>query len=147
MTDDHIEAIDSTVQKTYHWLNDLADELGGIGRRRSYQVLRGVLHALRDRLTVDECAHLGAQLPMLVRGIYYEAWDPSHKPDKFGAEEFLARVRREAFLEDDIDGEIAARAVVRTLATHIEVGEVDQALQMLPRDIRRILVGERQAQA
>jgi uncharacterized protein (DUF2267 family) len=31
-----------------------------------------VLHALRDRLTVEEASDLAAQLPMLIRGLYYE---------------------------------------------------------------------------
>ena len=144
--DDRIEAIDSTVQKTYRWLHDLGAELGGLGRRRSYQILRAVLHPLRDRLTVDEVAHLGAQLPMLIRGIYYESWDPSHKPEKLSAEEFLARVRKEAVLNGHLQAEDAARAVVHVLYTHIGRGEVDQVLDMLPRDIKRVLAGERQAQ-
>ena len=143
--DDRIEAIDTTVQKTYAWLHDLDDELGGIGRHRSYQVLRAVLHTLRDRLVVDEAAQLGAQLPMLVRGFYYEGWDPSHKPEKMSAEEFLARVRREAMLDGDAGAEAAVRAVVELLSTHIGRGEVEQVLDMLPRDIRRVAVGERQA--
>ncbi|HEY5940705.1 MAG TPA: non-homologous end-joining DNA ligase [Gemmatimonadales bacterium] len=32
---------------------------------------------LRDRLTVEETAHPGAQLPMLIRGSYYAGWEPS----------------------------------------------------------------------
>jgi uncharacterized protein (DUF2267 family) len=45
-------------------------------RNQSYAALGAVLHALRDRLTVEETAQLGAQLPMLVRGIFYAEWDP-----------------------------------------------------------------------
>jgi uncharacterized protein (DUF2267 family) len=145
--DDRIEVIDTTVQKTYRWLHELSDELDGIGRRRAYHVLRGVLHTLRDRLLVDEAAHLGAQLPLLIRGIYYESWDPSHKPEKLTVEEFLARVRTEAMLEPDIQPEDASRAVVRLLYAHIAPGEVDQALDMLPRDIRRAIAVEHQAHA
>jgi uncharacterized protein (DUF2267 family) len=126
-------------------LHDLGAELGGLGRRRSYQVLRGVLHTLRDRLIVDEVAHLGAQLPMLIRGIYYESWDPSHKPEKLSVEDFLARVRKEAMLDGDVRAEDAARAVVHVLYTHIGHGEVDQVLDMLPRDIKRVVAGEHQA--
>ena len=30
--------------------------------------------------TVNEVAALGVQLPMLVRGFYYEGWKPADKP-------------------------------------------------------------------
>jgi uncharacterized protein (DUF2267 family) len=138
---DHIDAIDTTVQKTYTWLRELCAELGVESRRKSYQVLRGVLHALRDRLTVDEAAHLGAQLPMLVRGIFYEAWDPSHKPDKMSADEFLARIQREALLSDPESAREAARAVMQLLYRHIAAGEMDDVVGALPKDIREMLLG------
>jgi uncharacterized protein (DUF2267 family) len=141
---DRVDTIETTVQKTYVWLRDLAEDLGGVPRRRAYQVLRGVLHALRDRVPVDETAHLGAQLPMLVRGIFYEAWDPSNKPEKMSPEEFVARVQREALVETASEAEEAARAVVRLLYTHIAHGEVDQVLNALPREIHRVLAGEHQ---
>jgi uncharacterized protein (DUF2267 family) len=64
-----LAVFDETVQKTNTWLKEIALDLGA-DRRRAYQVLRAVLHCLRDRLTVGEAAQLGDQLPMLVRGIY-----------------------------------------------------------------------------
>src|ERR1700716_1763239 len=91
---DDVDVIDTTVQKTYRWIDEISEELGSIGRREAYRDLRAFLQTLRDRLTVDQAAELGSQLPMLVRGIYYEAWDPSRVPLKMKAEEFV-----ETFIE------------------------------------------------
>src|ERR671934_238634 len=82
---DHVEAFDTTLEKTDAWLNELSDELGTANRHQAYEVLRAFLHALRDRLPVESAAKLGAQLPMLVRGFYYEGWNPTHTPDKMDA--------------------------------------------------------------
>ena len=77
-----IRAFDSTIQTTNVWLNDLVDRLGWQDKQRAYHALTAGLHALRDRLPVNEAVALGAQLPMLVRGFYYEGWHPHDKPTK-----------------------------------------------------------------
>jgi uncharacterized protein (DUF2267 family) len=79
-----LEIFDTTLQKTHVWLNDVMHKLGWQDERpRAYLALRTVLHALRDRLPVEEATHLGAQLPMLIRGFYYENY-PSISPSRSG---------------------------------------------------------------
>src|ERR1044072_8696714 len=80
-----------SVEKAHIWLNEMADELGTDDRQEAYRVLRAYLHALRDRLPVNEAAQLAAQLPELIRGIYYEGWNPSKTPVRYRG---LARPRR-----------------------------------------------------
>ena len=76
MTTMHLDVIDRSVEKTHIWLNDLAEELASEDGHHAYRVLRAFLHALRDHLSVNEAAALAAQLPIFVRGVFYEGWDP-----------------------------------------------------------------------
>jgi uncharacterized protein (DUF2267 family) len=139
MSDTGIAAFDSTVQTTNIWLSDLLDRLGWQDRQRAYHALRAVLHALRDRLTVDQAAALGAQLPMLVRGFYYEGWHPAGKPlRERKKEEFLAHVAA-AFRDDpDVNPEEVARAVFQVIAQHVSPGEVKHLKITLPDAIRSL---------
>ena len=135
-----LSAFDSTVQTTHEWLNELTGLLGcPDDPHRAYLALRVVLHALRDRLSVDEAAALGAQLPMLVRGFYYEGWHPHGKPIKERKrEEFLAHIH-EAFRQDpDVDPAQITRAVFQVLADHVTSGEIEKVKKTLPSEIRSL---------
>jgi uncharacterized protein (DUF2267 family) len=137
--DDKPDAIDTTVQKTYQWIDEVSEELGGVGRREAYRDLRAFLQTVRDRLTVDEVAELGAQLPMLIRGIYYEAWDPSRAPIKMKAEEFVATFIRRAVLPAGREPIPALQTAARVLRRHVTEGETQDVLGMLPVELRRML--------
>ena len=75
-----ISAFESTVHSTNVWLHDLMDLMGWQDKHRAYHALRVVLHALRDRLPVDQAAAFGAQLPMLVRGFFGRIWTSQSMP-------------------------------------------------------------------
>ena len=136
-----LAAIDSSIQTTNIWLNDLMERLGWRDRHRAYHALREVLHALRDRLPVNEAAKLGAQLPMLVRGFYYEGWHPADKPLKERKkEEFLGHIYN-AFRDDfAVDCEQVARGVFQVLSKHVSAGEIHGVKQALPHEIRELWV-------
>lgn len=135
-----LDVFDSTLQKTNTWLRQILDELGSEDRHFAYSALRVTLHALRDRLTVDDAAHLGAQLPMLVRGLYYEGWHPSGKPQKTDLGEFLLIIRGHVGRGlGDPDPRVVARAVFRVLALHITPGEMEKLKHCLPADLRELL--------
>ena len=144
MTIDAVEAIDTTVHKTNEWLRDIAAELGTSNRRHAYLALRGTLHAVRDFLPLDESAQLSAQLPMLVRGIYFEGWNPSDTPEEDRSlESFLRRTEhalaRALGNEDEtIDSAQATRAVLSVLSSRVSAGEIDQVRHVLPEKIRAL---------
>ena len=132
-----LDVFDRTVHVTNNWLNDLMQALGWQDRHKAYAALRATLHALRDRLTVEEVAQLGAQLPMLIRGFYYEGWDPTGKPLRARhKEEFLAQIERQFRGDERIDPEKVARAVFAVLENRISEGEIEDVKQVLPAEIR-----------
>ncbi|BCB77635.1 DUF2267 domain-containing protein [Phytohabitans flavus] len=125
-----------TIEKTDVLLKDIESELGLPKERRdlSYKAMRAVLHALRDRLGVEESAQLAAQLPTLVRGAYYEGWQPETVPVKMSREEWLQRVYVECPLDVKGGTPRLVQAVLGSLSRHVTRGEWDDVRASLPDD-------------
>lgn len=141
MQSNTLTAFDSTLQKTFVWLKDIKQELGwdDSDHERAYKALRAVLHALRDRMTVAEICDFAAQLPMLVRGLYYEGWDSARTPvaDR-KAEEFIKHVADRFENDITVNPEETTRAVLRVIAKHVTAGEVDDVKGVMPKPIRAL---------
>jgi uncharacterized protein (DUF2267 family) len=134
-----VPVLDKTLQKANQWLRALQIAMGCQERQTAYVALRAVLHATRDRIPPNEAADLAAQLPMLIRGLFYEGWHPANKPLKYRhRKQFLAQVAKEApaLKEDEI--EAAVTAVFGRLASELGPGETDQVRALLPAEIREL---------
>lgn len=136
-----LQTFDKTIHETNVWLKDMMDELGIEDRHQAYRILKGVLHVVRDRLTVTETQQLAAQLPMLVRGFYYEGWRPSDSPTRpRHKEEFLERVEKE--LEDlqnrgaQLNIEAVTAAGLKVIEKHVTWGEVQHVIQQMPKALK-----------
>ena len=132
-----LESIDHTVQLTHIWINDLDARLGWNDKHRSYRLLRTVLQTLRDWLRAEEAAGLGAQLPELLRGVYYEHWRPATTPVKKRSKvDFIARIDNAFRAEPIVATSDAVSAVFALLSDKITAGEIKQVHHALPADIR-----------
>jgi len=115
-----LEAIDLTIEQTHRWIDELMEEADWQDRRQAFLALRAVLQAIRDRLSLDEAITFGAELPLLVRGIFFEGWRAGHERRIFTRREFLRAVsRRLTSAGQRGDPEKATRAVVRVLARNL----------------------------
>ncbi|KMQ51533.1 hypothetical protein CHISP_1541 [Chitinispirillum alkaliphilum] len=139
MTMTGLESFDTSVQKANIWLKEIMEELNIDSRRRAYGVLRAVLHTLRDRLTIDEAADLGAQLPMLVRGIYYDEWRPSKNPIKDRhMEDFLNRIKHNYRGDGELETDQMTKAVFKVLKHKITEGEIEDITGMMPKELQEL---------
>lgn len=140
MIDDSPTVLDRTFHETHEWLNALADEIGG-DRTQAYHALRSGLHALRDRMTPDEAVHLGQQLPLLIRGIYFEDWQPSTTPHKTRTREAYLGAVADALAQDGatLAPEAAAQGVFALLKQRVDAGELGHVAAQLPGEVTEMM--------
>jgi uncharacterized protein (DUF2267 family) len=127
-----IKALENSLQKTKSWIKDIGQILNR-DDPHCYHALRAVLHALRDRLTVTEANDLASQLPLVLRGIYFENWRPECTPlHERSKEQFLQHIV-DAFPRDSsVDPEETVRAVFRVIASRVSEGEINDVKGNLP---------------
>ncbi|MEU7929501.1 DUF2267 domain-containing protein [Micromonospora sp. NPDC049801] len=141
MPDAMISAFESSLDKTNLILKDIEDAYGWPKERRnqSYAALRTVLHLLRDRLAVGESVEFAQQLPVLVRGIYFDGWNPSDVPIKLNRDDFLYEVRQGFPYDAEGGAERVTQVVLDTLRRHVTQGEWQDVKDTMPKDLAMML--------
>jgi len=136
-TTHHPSIVERSAEAAHVWYRDVAAELGTEDLHYAARALRAVLHALRDRLTVEETAQFASQLPTLIRGIYYEQWRPGAQRDRpHDIDVFLEHIAREGRMAGETEASHAVSAVSRVLAKHVSEGELQDVLAVLPAKLR-----------
>jgi uncharacterized protein (DUF2267 family) len=112
---------------------------GKKSRRRHAWLYARRLHALRDRLTIEEAVHLGAQLTILIRGIYYDGWKFTGKPLKERHKsKFLDHIAAVFRDDETVDPERVMRAVLKIIARNISPGETESVKHLLPKTLQEL---------
>jgi uncharacterized protein (DUF2267 family) len=131
-----LDVFDSSIQRTNAWLKELMQELNWSDHRKTYLSFRSVLHALRDHMAVNDAVRFGQALPMLIRGVYFDSWDPRDKPLSVRTRTDFLSVLSSYMLRDDdsakANAEIVARAVFRLLNRKVVEGEIEDVQYLLP---------------
>lgn len=138
MSSTGVNSLDRAIDKASAWLADIDAGFATDDRQLAYRVLRAWLHCLRDRLSVEVAAHFAAQLPELLRGVFFDGWNPSRVPQKYDRAGYVTRFAREARVRDS-DVAKAAGIVTTVARQHMSAGVVAQALERLPAGLRAVL--------
>ena len=133
-----ISTFDHTLQISHQWIQDVQRSGDFADEAQAFTAMRAVLHVLRDRITTDEAADLSAQLPILIRGVYFEGWRPSETPTKErDLDAFLQHVREE-LSTNDLDPQNAVRATFKMLRERATAGEVQHVKEMMPKEVQSL---------
>jgi uncharacterized protein (DUF2267 family) len=129
-------------QQATLWIKDLMALLGTTDGHKGMHAMRAGLQCLRDRLSVEQAAQLSAQLPLIIRGMFFEGWNPGQTPLPIRHRaEFLALVRERYAPREDLAAEDIMRALFRVLDRHIAPGEVSHLMVTLPEDLTALIGG------
>lgn len=133
-----LEVFDRSLQTTHIWLNEIIDELGP-DKQVAWHALTAVLRTIRDRVQPELAVHLGAQLPLLIRGAYYDQYRLTWEPERTRSlDDFLdSVVDHMRGIGRPINPRAALHAVVRTLSRHISEGQVRKIVDAMPESVRR----------
>ena len=131
-------SIDSAVRETEVWIDDFFQRLGWRDRERAYLALLAALHALRDCVHQDEAIYLGAQLPALLRGLYYEGWHPASRPLTKSRSAFLDRIHDGLHRDPGIDAEQVARTMFALLTVRLPAAEIEDAKASTPHELHNL---------
>jgi uncharacterized protein (DUF2267 family) len=138
-----LDVFDATVQQTNIWLKDLMARIPTTDRHYAYQLLRATLHVFRDRIGPDNAVHFGAQLPMLIRGFYYEGWQPSKAQTKTRhLDDFLNAIEDEAGRSLGSGVRNKVKAVFAVIADKIDAHEIEKLRKVLPAELKPLLQEE-----
>jgi uncharacterized protein (DUF2267 family) len=131
-----LEVFDKSLQITNTWLSEIMGQLG-TDRHVAWHVLGTVLRIVRDRVPLGLAAHLGAQLPLIIRGAYYDQWQPSQEPKKWRtAEEFLVLIVAGLRDIEPVPPAEAAEAVFQVLNHFVDPGQVQNIKDAMPSEVK-----------
>ena len=133
-----IREIDDALRATEDLIDDLMRRLAWHDRERVYLALLATLHALRDCLGRDEAVHVGAHLPPLLRGLYYEGWHPGGRGLAKTRQAFLARIHDGVHRDLGVDAEQVARSVLAVLAARMPAPELEDAKAATPKELHNL---------
>lgn len=132
-----LAVFDTTVQETNVWLKRLEERLPPCSRQQAYGALRATLHVLRDRLPQEAVLALSAQLPMLLRGLFFEGWRPVAGPTREQTPQAFAAAVAErlppAFPRAPLE---CAKAALGVIADGVGEGEARKLAAHLPASLR-----------
>lgn len=133
--------LEKSFHKTLDWLYDIEDACGWDDgdQRKALGALRAVLHQLRDLLPIENAAHFSAQLPLLIRGLFFECWVPGREPSRIRhKEDFLDAIYQSIQIYNEPDVEKITKNILCVIFQKIDPLEKEKIIKTIPDGLREL---------
>ncbi len=111
---------------------DARDFAGLATTNMAWNMVVGVLHAFRSRLTVQQALQFADALPPVLRAIFVEHWDISEPMREFGSPDEVLNEVRSIRRQHNFSPENAVQAVATALRKNVDEEVFQRALYQLP---------------
>jgi uncharacterized protein (DUF2267 family) len=139
MSQGYKSSMNHSIQVTNEWVHQIDEMVPWNDSNQSFRLMRATLQTVRDLLVVDEAAQLAAQLPIYLRGVYFEGWDPSKTPSQHREKsDVIARICDDFKGGQLDDPENAIGIIFSFLNTRISAGEIEDVRGSLRKSLREI---------
>lgn len=111
---------------------DARDRAGLITTNMAWNMVVGVFHTFRRRLTIEEALRFAAVLPPVLRALFIEDWKLAQPVARFGTHDELLAEVRSLRAEHNFSPSNAIQAVAGALRKHVDVVAFERVLSTLP---------------
>ena len=132
--------------------NEIVNKLAAllsVPEDKSARILRATLHALRNRISIEESFHLLAQLPVALKGVYVDGWKPLEYHERIRhLHDFLNEIRLQdsSLAAYDFGNDEKARMLVgrvfQILQQFVSEGEMADIIGNLPSELKAFILIE-----
>jgi uncharacterized protein (DUF2267 family) len=135
-------------RKGYEFIDEVAHELKTTDTDKAGRLTRCVVRALRKKLSIEDSFSLLAQLPMALKAVYVDGWKLLSLNEKPKISGFVSEVLNEddnsawRDFSNEEEVKLTIIAVFRVLSKHIIITEYEQLTQLLPPDLKSVLIQE-----
>jgi uncharacterized protein (DUF2267 family) len=115
------------------WVESMMAQLSTADPYQALRALGAGLEAVRDLLTPAEAARFTDRLPPLIRGLFFERWDPAVKPrEVHDRNQLLALVGEKYAPRSDPPTDVVAAAFLAVLDCRLGAEEMSLLARRLP---------------
>lgn len=131
-----LKEYDNSLCCVKEWISEARDVLYLSTDEDAYAVLKAVLHSLRDVLPAEHAVKLGARLPLLLAGTYYENWTGETGSAKIENEaDFYNLVLQNLRGREDYNPMFITKGIFRVIAAKLTAEEINSIAGNFPQTL------------
>lgn len=134
-----IPALEDALRDAQGWLASAGHRINTRSSQVALACLRGTLHTLRAQLDVRRAIEVGERLPLVMRGVFFDGWDPHDAPPPAATkDEFVGRVAADNGRNPRIKAERAAKAALEVIFERLPAAVTARIVERLPENLREL---------